>query len=421
METVIFHVDMDAFYAAVEQGDNPELRGTPVIIGARPGTRGVVSACSYEARKFGVRSAMPISEAYRRCPHGNFLPVRMGRYQEVSRSIMSLFEDFTPDIQQISVDEAFLNMTGTERLFGPPEEAATLIKQQVKEKTGLVISIGIAANKFLAKLASDYDKPDGLYRVIPGQELQFIDSLKLGNLWGIGKKSLERLYELNITTAQELRAVKQASLCRLFGKSAGEYLYRASRGIDPGILQKETKSHSVSGEVTFEQDTRDPEVIKQVILDLSHQIMFRLLNSDKIGYTVFIKLRFNDFTTTTAQKRLRRPLYSAEELFDVAHTLLQKRWSRQQEIRLVGVGVSSVFSSSEQAEQQELFSDPYDRQKKVEKAVSSIRARGNRIEKASLIDSLPEMKKRGEKLFSSPSDELHSDELPADESRGTEQ
>jgi DNA polymerase IV len=401
METVIFHVDMDAFYAAVEQSDTPDLRGTPVIIGARPGSRGVVSACSYEAREFGVRSAMPISEAYRRCPHGNFLPVRMNRYQEISRNIMAMFEDFTPDIQQISVDEAFLNMTGTERLFGSPEAAAGLIKRRVKEKTGLVISIGIAANKFLAKLASDYDKPDGLYRVIPGREEAFIDSLKLGDLWGIGKKSLERLHELNINTPQELRAIKQASLCRLFGKAAGEYLYRAARGIDPGILQKETKSRSISGEVTFEQDTRDPEVIKQVLLNLSHQIMFRLLNSDKIGYTVFIKVRLSDFSTTTAQKRLRRPVYSAEEIFEVANGLLQKRWSRQQEIRLIGVGVSSVFTSNQEPEQQELFSDPYDRQKKVEKAVHSIRAKGNRIEKASLIDQVPEMKRRDEKRFSS--------------------
>lgn len=401
METVIFHVDMDAFYAAVEQGDNPELHGTAVIIGARPGSRGVVSACSYEAREFGVRSAMPISEAYRRCPHGNFLPVRMSRYQQVSRKIMAMFEDFTPDIQQISVDEAFLNMTGTERLFGPPEAAAARIKERIKQDTGLVISIGIAPNKFLAKLASDYDKPDGLYRVLPGQEEEFIDSLKLEDLWGIGKKSLERLHELNITTPQELRAIKQASLGRLFGKAAGEYLYRSVRGIDPGILQKETKSQSVSGEVTFEQDTRDPEVIKQVILDLSHQIMFRLLNSDKIGYTVFIKIRFGDFSTTTAQKRLRRPVYSAEEIFEVASGLLQKRWTRSQEVRLVGVGVSSVCAADKAPEQQELFSDPYDRQKKVEKAVHSIRAKGNRIEKASLIDQVPEMKRRDEKRFSS--------------------
>ncbi|MFO7731958.1 MAG: DNA polymerase IV [Spirochaetia bacterium] len=405
MERVIFHVDMDAFYAAVEQQDNPELRGTPVIIGARPGTRGVVSACSYEARTFGVRSAMPISEAYRRCPHGNFLPGRMSRYQEVSRGIMSMFEEFTPEIQQISVDEAFLNMTGTERLFGTPEEAAALIKKRVTQNTGLIISIGIAANKFLAKLASDYDKPDGLHRVHAGQEEQFIDSLKLGDLWGVGKKSLERLHELNITTPRELRQIKKASLCRLFGKAGGEYLHRAVRGVDPGILQQETKSQSLSGEVTFEQDTRDPEVIKQVILDLSHQIMFRLLNSDKIGYTVFIKVRLSDFSTTTAQKRLRRPLYSAEELFDVAHSLLQKRWSRQQEIRLIGVGVSSVFTADTQPEQPELFSDPYDRQKKVEKVVNSIRAKGSRIEKASLIDAVPEIKKREEKRFSSRSDE----------------
>jgi len=405
MEKLIFHVDMDAFYASVEQADDPSLKGKPVIIGARPGTRGVVSACSYEARRFGVHSAMPISEAHRRCPEGVYLPVRMGRYQEVSRIIMCIFEDFTPDIQQISVDEAFLDMTGTERLFGPPEKAADLIKRKVKDETGLTISVGIAPNKLLAKLASEYRKPDGLYRVKQGEEEDFIDTLKLKDLWGIGKKTLERMEELNIQNPHALRSIDKASLRRLFGQSGGDYLYDVVRGRDPGILQKETKSRSLSGEVTFEEDTRDPEVIKQVILDLSHQVMFRLLKSKQTSRTVVIKIRFSDFTTTTAQKRLRHPVYSAEELFDVAHALLRKRWNGSREIRLIGVGAAQVSGTAEDPQQQELFTDPYDRKKKVERAVLGIRAKGNRIDKASLIDAVPEMKRREEKRFSSRSDE----------------
>jgi len=404
MEKIIFHVDMDAFYAAVEQADNPALKGKPVIIGARPGTRGVVSACSYEARSFGVHSAMPISEAHRRCPGGVYLPVRMSRYQEMSRRIMKIFEDFTPAIQQISVDEAFLDMTGTERLFGTPEEAAGKLKAKVKAETDLTISVGIANNKLLAKLASDYRKPDGLYRVRKGEEEPFIDTLKLKDLWGIGKKTLARLEELNIIDPPTLRAVDKASLRRLFGKAGGEYLYEVVRGHDPGILQQETKSRSLSGEVTFEEDTNDPEVIKQVFLDLAHQLMFRLLKEEYIGSTVCIKLRFSDFTTTTAQKKLRHPVYSAEEIYDVAHSLLRKRWNGSREVRLVGLGLANV-SRKAAAQQQDLFSDPYDRKKQVEKAVLSIRAKGNRIDKASLIDAVPEVKNREEKRFSSRGDE----------------
>jgi len=189
---------MDAFYASVEQADNPRYIGKPVIIGASPGQRGVVAACSYEARKYGVHSAMPVSQAYARCRDGVYLPVRMSRYQEVSRIIMSAFNDFTPEVTQISIDEAFLNMTGTDKLFGTPVETASKIKERIKSDTDLNISIGIAHNKFLAKLASDYKKPDGLYIVEKGKEIEFIDSLKLGDLWGLGKKTLARLENIGI-------------------------------------------------------------------------------------------------------------------------------------------------------------------------------------------------------------------------------
>ena len=242
MTPVHFHVDMDAFYASVEQQDNPQYRGKPVIIGASPRQRGVVSACSYEARKYGVHSAMPISQAYRRCPAGVYLPVRMKRYQEVSKQIMALFDRFTPRVQQISVDEAFLNMTGTERLFGPPRKTAEELKEEVRGKTGLTISVGVATNKFLAKIASDLEKPDGLCIVAPGKEEQFIMDLPLKNIWGIGKKTLERLEELNITTTATLKSFSKALLVSMLGKGAGEYLFQAARGKDPGIFREDPQS-----------------------------------------------------------------------------------------------------------------------------------------------------------------------------------
>jgi DNA polymerase IV len=384
MEKLIFHVDMDAFYAAVEQGDNPVYRGKPVIIGAQPGSRGVVSACSYEARNFGVHSAMPIFEAYRRCPQGIYLPVRMERYQEVSREIMKLFTKFTPHIQQISVDEAFLDMTGTERLFGPPEEAGKQIKEYVKKKSGLVISIGIAANKFVAKLASDFDKPDGLCCVAPGKEEEFIEGLELKDLWGIGKKMLERLAELNIRDMAGLRKYTAETLRGLFGKSAGDYLFRAARGMDPGILEERRKSHSVSNETTFEQDSSDPEIIRQSLLELSHEVAFRLIEAGETGCTVFIKLRFSDFSSTTAQKTLVQPVSSAEQLYTVARELLEKRYAGGEKIRLIGVGVSGVYCETGGL-QQELFADPDSKRGRLERTVRDLRAKGSKIEKASLL------------------------------------
>ena len=242
-EKNFFHVDLDAFYASVEQRDNPILKGKPVIIGAKPGTRGVVAACSYEARAFGVHSAMPISEAFRRCPGGTYLRPKMQRYQEVSEEIMKLFESFTPSIQQISIDEAFLDMTGTERLFGSTEEAGRLIKNKVRETTGLVISVGAAANRYVAKLASDFEKPDGLTIVPAGEEEAFIARLKLKDLWGIGTKTLKRLADLNIKTVADLKILDEEGLRAVLGGSSGSYLYKICRGIDPGIMNEEVHSH----------------------------------------------------------------------------------------------------------------------------------------------------------------------------------
>ncbi|MBI9101360.1 MAG: DNA polymerase IV [Spirochaetales bacterium] len=383
-EKRIFHVDLDAFYASVEQRDHPELKEKPVIIGARPGTRGVVSACSYEARAFGVHSAMPISEAYRRCPRGVYLPVNMARYQEVSIQIMDLFETFTPAIQQISVDEAFLDMTGTERLFGTTDQTGKMIKKQVLNQTGLVISVGIAANRYIAKLASDFDKPDGLTIVIPGEEEAFIEKLELKDLWGIGTKTLARLSDLNINTITDLKALDEENLRAVLGPSSGSFLYKISRGIDPGIMNESVHSRSLSNEITFEKDTADRFIMENVLLELAHQISFRAMKHGWHSKTVVLKLRQSDFSTTTAQISLQHNLTSAEEIFHHGLDLLKKRWDGHSPVRLIGLGLASVQESKGE-HQGELFENEWERQKKVENAVFDLKQKGQRVVKASLL------------------------------------
>ena len=386
-QPLFFHVDLDAFYASVEQLDTPEYRGKPVIIGALPGHRGVVAACSYEARVFGIHSAMPISEAYRRCKDGVYLVPRMGRYQELSRQVMSVFDDFSPNIHQISIDEATLDMTGTQRLLGPPEQAAASIKTRVREQIGLSLSIGIAPNRYLAKLASEFDKPDGLYRVLPGAEEQFLDKLELKDLWGLGAKTLQRLQDLGITSVPALRSYPEQLLQATLGNAAGAYLHSVVRGSNPGIYNPEPKSRSISSELTFGTDTNDRETIRRALLDLSHQVMFRTINEKFRSKTIHLKLRLSDFSTTTSQTTLRHYLSSAEEAFDTVLGLLSKRWNGTDEIRLVGVGLTALDSTAE-PDQAELFEDTYDRKKKVEEAVLTYHnsKKGGSIIKASLLD-----------------------------------
>ncbi len=386
MKRVIFHVDIDAFYASVEERDNPELRGKPVIVGARPGHRGVVSACSYEARRYGIHSAMPISQAYRKCPHGAYLPVRMSRYVEVSRNVMSLLRTYTPEFHQISVDEAYLDLSGTERLLGAPLSVGKKIKEEIHEAEGLTLSVGIAPNSYLAKLASEAGKPDGLFLVKEGEELPFLDSLELRNLWGVGEKTLTLLQELNITSIPRLRAFSKDILCSMLGQGAAGFLFRASRGLDPGIYPTRPKSHSMSNEVTFERDRRDLSSIRQVLLELSQQVMSRIIQENQRSKTVFIKVRYHDFTTTNAQKTIRHWLTSSGEIFEITLGLLRKRWDGHTPIRLIGVGVSGV-ESLETSTQLELFQDPDDRKKRLEEAVIGIKKKhsGVKLTRASLL------------------------------------
>ncbi len=410
-QSVFFHVDLDAFYASVEQLDKPELLGKPVIVGASPGHRGVVAACSYEARAFGVHSAMPVSQAVKLCPHAVFRPVRMRRYQEMSRHVMDIFSAYSPELQQISVDEAFLNMTGTERLFGPPADTARRLKAEVRDSLGLTISIGVASTRYIAKLASAYGKPDGLHEVKPGTEAEFVESLPLKALWGVGGKTLRRLNDFDITTVAKLRAKEPQELYALFGKSAGDYLHAVSRGIDPGIYAGETRSHSVSNETTFAHDVSRRDILESTILELAHGVVFRLLSHDLESKTATLKLRFSDFTTTTVRRTRSEPIASTESLYELALTMLEEKWDGRREIRLIGVGAAMVEPRGD-ARQGELFGDKNEKRRRVEEAALGVNARFGRegLTRARLLESRDTHGEKGDADGRKPRDRRGSEE-----------
>ncbi len=381
-ETWFFHIDLDAFYASVEQYDNPSLKGKPVIVGGATSNRGVVSACSYEARTYGVHSALPIFKARELCPHGIYLPGRMKRYQRVSEHIMSIFSEFSPTMQQISIDEAFLDMSGTECLWGPVEQTAIRLQDAVKQESGLTASIGIASNKYIAKMASDRNKPNGICFVPQGEEYLFISEQPLNKIWGIGKKGIENLNRHHIHTVENLRSFTLPYLKRVFGDSTGSFYFQAVRGQDPGFFSTTAKSRSVSNEITLEADTVDKEQLRGLIHQLAHHVMFRLLKEGLIATTVGIKYRLSNFSTFSAQYTPNKPIYSAEEIFAYVWELFIERWDGASAIRLIGVSINSV-QKRDQPMQEELFYDDYKRKHTVEKTVLKLRSKGNKIMKAS--------------------------------------
>jgi DNA polymerase-4 len=352
---VFFHVDIDAFFASVEQIDKPEYAGKPVIVGARPGGRGVVSTCSYEARSRGVHSAMPIQEAVRLCPEGIFLPVRMERYRESSDAVFSVFESFCPEPRALSIDEAFLDMTGTGRLFGESAAAAAALKDAVFASTGLRVSVGIAPNRFLAKLASARSKPDGLLEVKPGEEIAFMDSLPLGRLWGAGDKTQERLRALNLRSMADIRKLERDVLGRILGKGTGAFLYDACRGIDPGFFQERDGPRSVSTERTFERDIVDDDTLEAILLDLCQEAVHALIKRGLLATCLIVKLRYGDFTSVSARTSLKRPISSIDDAFRIATALLREKRRAAAPLRLLGVGFSG-FDGGE-ASQGLLFDD----------------------------------------------------------------
>ncbi len=382
-----FHIDLDAFFASVELIDHPELEGKPVIVGGASSRRGVVSTCSYEARRFGVHSAMPIAEARRLCPQGVYLPVRMERYVELSSKVMSVYADFTPDLIRVSIDEANLDMTGTERLWGPPVDAAAAIKLRVRLETGLSISVGIAPNRYLAKIASGIRKPDGLVLVAPGEEEAFMRGLELDKLWGAGVKTRGRLEELGLDTMEKLCSVGRETLCQLFGKAGGDFLYKGSHGQDPGIYGQEPKSRSISAETTFERDVRDRESLESVLLGMAEELCARMYEEGLSSRTVQLKLRYEDFETVGARETLRGPFIGSAGIYDAALRVLNRKWDGRP-LRLIGLGLANLGSG--ETEQGSLFEDESERAAKksaaVERAVFEASKRGlGKITRARLV------------------------------------
>lgn len=363
------HVDLDAFFASVEQLDNPSYKGKPVIVGGLPeDRRSVVSTASYEARKFGVHSAMPIFQAVKLCPNGIFVRGRMHRYAELSSQIMNIFREFSPDVQQMSIDEAFIDITGTEKLFGRPEETALKIKEKVFAETGLTVSIGLASTKYLAKIASSYKKPDGFFFIKPGTEQDFMLSLPLNKVWGLGEKSLEVLHNHGINSTKQIFNMSKETLELIFGKSMSTFLYNTVHGFEAETFSTKHKSHSISAETTFAYDITDSYTAQTEILQLAQGVMFRLLKEGGYSKTAFIKIRYDDFTTVSAQQTVDSNIKTIDTFFEILKKLFEKKYNQGQGIRLLGVGFENI-EKTEHSDQLTLFEDIDKKKNKVEKAI----------------------------------------------------
>ena len=371
---MILHVDMDAFYASVEERDQPGLRGKPVVVGGTPQGRGVVAAANYAARQFGIHSAMPASQAKRLCPRAIFIRSRMSHYAAVSRDIREIFARYTPLVEPLSLDEAFLDVSSSLRLFGSSECIARRIKSEIRSELGLVASVGVAPNKFLAKLASDLDKPDGLV-VVPPQAIQeFLDPLPVSRLWGVGKVSNRSFAELGVHTIGELRRLPEDLVTSRFGKW-GSHLLRLSRGADDRLVVPDRDAKSISHETTFDSDIDQAEVLRSWLLELTEQVAIRLRRQELGGTTVFIKLRYSDFRTITRSASLNAPSNLTRILWLHAERLLDGELAKaSQPVRLLGMGVSGVTSGA--PDQGELFEQPVrERQRLIDSVVDSIRDR----------------------------------------------
>jgi len=339
---MIIHADMDAFYASVEERDRPELVGKPVIVGGSPEKRGVVCAANYVARKYGVHSAMPSATAHRLCPQGIYLSPRIDYYAEVSRQIRDIFEQFTPLVEPLSLDEAFLDVTGSEGLFGPAVEIGRQIKQAIRTELRLVASVGVAPNKFLAKIASDLKKPDALVVVEPDKVQEFLDPLPVERLWGVGKQSSKVFERLGIRTIAQLRQCPLDMLRARFG-SSGEHLWDLAHGRDDRPVVPEREAKSISNETTFEHDIADMDVLRAWLVNLVEQVGCRLRRHKLRGRTVHLKVRFADFSLITRSKTLPEPTDITDELWRAANEMLCHRLpAGHLPVRLVGMGVSGL-------------------------------------------------------------------------------
>lgn len=364
----IMHVDMDAFYASVEILDNPELKGLPVIVGGRS-ARGVVSTCSYEARKFGVHSAMPLFEARRLCPHGVYLPVRPHRYAEMSGKIMAIFRETSPLVEQLSIDEAFLDLTGMERLGGA-ETIARKVQNRIMDELKLSASVGLAPNKFLAKLASDMRKPHGFVKIAPEEAAPLLAPMPVSKIFGIGRSAEEKLKQFGIEKIGQLAAADITILRKVFGINA-EQVKLLARGLDDRPVVNEEEAKSIGKENTFDRDLTDFESCREEVLDLCGQVGWRLRREKLAGHTVTLKVKFADFHTITRSATSDRLIAWDEDIFALVEKLLQKI-NVKPGVRLLGVSVSNLFCPEDEPT---LGFEEDERMKKRNQAIDALKGK----------------------------------------------
>lgn len=368
----VLHLDLDAFFAAVEQQDRPELRGRPVLVGGSR-TRGVVCACSYEARPHGIHSAMPMGQAVRLCPEAIVLPVRMKRYREVSSKVFGIFSRFTDRIEPLSIDEAFLDVTDCERLFGPAKEIASRIRKEVRCETGLTISAGVAPNKFLAKLASEFGKPDGLVEVRPEEVDAFLLPLPLSKIYGVGEATLEKLRRLGLQTVADLRHVGRESLVAMLGVH-GDQLFRLARGEDDRPVESTGILKSVGHEETFSRDLWSPNDLRRELLALCERVASRMRRHGMVGRCVTLKVKYSDFVTVTRGRTSASGMNNAMEMYREGVGLLEKTEAGRRPVRLLGISLSLL--EPEGSGQADLFDeDKRQRLRALDRAVDGIRER----------------------------------------------
>lgn len=383
----IIHCDLDAFFAAVEQRDNPSLKGKPVIIGGQPPSRGVVATASYEARKYGIKSAMPLTQAYRLCPHAVFLPVDMARYKEASRQVLAILSSYTPIIEPLSIDEAFLDVSGCTSIFRPAEKIAESIKKRVKTEVGLNISVGISYNKFLAKLATELGKPDGLEIIRPEEALDILRPLPVSYLWGVGAKSQQKLKSLGVNTIGDLGQTKPEKLEKHLGSPAF-LLWELANGIDKRKVEPYRERKSIGKETTFQHDADDFSKLEKTMLYFAGLIGRRLREENISARKITVKVRYSNLKTITRSKTLKEPFDSDSVIYNAAGELLKQVYNAGEKVRLIGLYVGSLQSSAGW-EQGTLFADDQTPPNvHLDKVLDKIRQRFGQdvITRASLLD-----------------------------------
>jgi DNA polymerase IV len=393
MTNTIIHLDMDAFYASVEQHDHPELQGRPVIVGGGR-ERGVVAACSYEARPFGVRSAMPIYRALRLCPEAVLLPVRMARYQEVSRQVFAIFARYTDRIEPLSIDEGFLDVSGCERLFGTATEIGQRIRREVRYELGMAVSAGVASNKFLAKLGSESAKPDGLLEIDPEGVDAFLLPLPVERIWGVGAKATQQLNRYGCRTVADLRRMTEVQLKGMFGVW-GERLYRLARGEDSRGVEVDQAAKSFGAEETFAKDLRRLDHLQRELLAQAEKVAARLRRHGLEGHNLTLKVRYDDFETQTRRLTLSEPSANGLTLYRAGLKLLQRTKAGTRPVRLLGLTAGGLEPAGQA--QASLFPDAGNlRLAKLDRAVDKLSERfgSNQVLRASLLNPPADQKDR---------------------------